>query len=232
LTFEKMYIASREKENRIYSDEQVAQLPSIRSSHIHYGEWQVRKRSSSRLIRYLKNKNKPLSILEVGCGNGWLTGKLAELKNSTVTGTDINTAELNQAERVFSKRANMHFAKGDFKSISINKKFDIVIFAASIQYFPFFDQVIGDALSLLNKTGEIHILDSHFYDAKDLGQARHRSQLYYESIGFGGMAAFYFHHSLESLYAFHYKLLFNPLSIKNRLFSKKDPFPWICISAS
>ena len=69
-----MYLASRKKENRIYSDEQVVQLPFIEPTHIHYHEWQVRKRSALRLIHYLEKKNKPLSILEIGCGNGWLSG--------------------------------------------------------------------------------------------------------------------------------------------------------------
>jgi ubiquinone/menaquinone biosynthesis C-methylase UbiE len=207
-------------------------LPFIETTHIYFNEWQVRNRSASRLIHYLENKNKPLVILEVGCGNGWLSGRLAALKNSTVTGIDINKAELNQARRVFSGMPNLYFAEGDLKSIAFENRFDTVIFAASIQYFPVLDQVIGEALSFLNKTGEIHILDSHFYHFKDLEDAKQRSQLYYRSIGYAEMAAFYFHHSLESLGSFNYKLLFNPFSLKNRVFSKNDPFPWLSISAT
>jgi ubiquinone/menaquinone biosynthesis C-methylase UbiE len=166
----------------------------------------------------------------VGCGNGWFSGKLAALKNSAVTGADINKTELNQAKRVFSNRSNLCFAEGDLESIEFDKKFDAIIFAASIQYFPFFDRVMGKALSLLNRKGEIHILDSHFYHHKDLEGAKQRSQLYYKSIGCNEMAGFYFHHSLESLRDFNYKLLFNPFNILNRAFGKKDPFLWICIS--
>src|ERR1700688_525276 len=100
--FEEIYIASRQSESRVYSDEQVAQLPFVEPSHIHYDEWQSRKRSSDRLKNYLENKNKPLSILEIGCGNGWLSARLVAIKNSTVTAIDINRTELNQARRVFS----------------------------------------------------------------------------------------------------------------------------------
>ncbi len=227
-----MYFASRQKESRIYSDDQVALLPLIEASHIHYDEWQVRKRSASRLFKYLQNKNVPLSILEVGSGNGWLSAKLGELKNSTVTGIDINNVELDQAKKVFSNRANLNFTEGDLESVVFDKKFDAIIFAASIQYFPFFDQVIRKALSLLNQKGEIHILDSRFYHNKDLEQARLRSQFYYSSIGFGEMAKFYFHHSLDSIKSFPFKLLYNPSNIKNRIFSKRDPFPWIRISTT
>ena len=231
-TFEKMYVASRRKESRIYSDDQVVLLPFIESSHVHYHEWQVRKRSASRLFKYLENKNVPLSILEVGCGNGWLSASLAELKNSKVTGIDINKVELDQAKKVFRDRANMNFTEGGLESVFFDKKFDVIIFAASIQYFPFFDQVIGKALSLLNQKGEIHILDSQFYHNKDLEQARLRSQFYYSSIGFGEMAKFYFHHGMNSIKGFRYKLLYNPSNIKNRIFSKRDPFPWIRISTA
>lgn len=228
--FAKMYTASRQKENRIYSDEQVALLPFIEPSHIHYEEWQVRKRSGSRLMDWLEHKNKPLFIQEVGCGNGWLSGKLTSLKNSFITGTDINKTELFQARRVFGKKPNLEFAEGDIRTIASDATFDVIIFAAAIQYFPSFDQIIGAALSHLNPAGEIHILDSHFYQTDELEKAKQRSQLYYQSIGYDEMAKFYFHHSFDSLKAFHYKLLFNPLNFKNKLFARNDPFPWICIS--
>jgi ubiquinone/menaquinone biosynthesis C-methylase UbiE len=230
--FEKLYITSREKENRLYTDGQVEQLPLIEKSHIHYNEWQVRKRSATRLIHYLENKNRPLSILEIGCGNGWLSGRLAAIGNSTITGMDINKTELDQAKRVFIKKTNISFIEGDISGIDFKKKFDAIIFAASIQYFPSFNKIIKDALSLLNEAGEIHILDSHFYKANDIEHARQRTNSYYRSIGYEKMAEFYFHHSVDSLNGFNYKLLFNPSSLKNRLFSKKDPFPWICITVA
>jgi len=228
-TFEQMYVASRKREYRIYSDEQVLQLPSIEPSHIHYQEWQVRKRSVLRLIRYLEKKNKPLSILETGCGNGWLSGWVSVLNHSTVTGMDINKTELNQARRVFGARPNIHFVEGDLRTIEFGKKFDLILFAASVQYFPVFEKIIRQSLNLLNPAGEIHILDSPFYKKEDLEQARRRSQLYYDSIGHGEMAGFYFHHCFDSLNPFSHKFLFDPTRLVNRFFRKKDPFPWVRI---
>jgi ubiquinone/menaquinone biosynthesis C-methylase UbiE len=231
-SFEKIYISSRQKENRIYSDEQVAQLPFIEPSHIHFDEWQVRMRSSARLTRYLEKKMKSRMILEVGCGNGWLSAKLANLDDSTVTGIDINKTEISQARRVFREKPNASFAAADLMNVQFDVKFDIIVFAASIQYFSSFDNIIREALSLLEEDGEIHILDSHFYQAKDLERAREGSQRYYQSIGFDIMAEFYFHHSFDSLKNYKHSLLFNPRKLKNRLFAKQDPFPWIRITAS
>jgi ubiquinone/menaquinone biosynthesis C-methylase UbiE len=231
-SFEEIYMASRQREDRVYSDEQVAKLPFIESTHIHYDEWQARRKSSDRLIKYLENKNKPLSILEIGCGNGWLSARMTVLKDSIVTGMDINKTELNQARRVFSGKANIRFKEGGIKDIPVDRKFDVILFAASIQYFPFFDVVILAALSILEDEGEIHILDSHFYHPNELELAKQRSITYYQSIGFGEMSAFYFHHSLDSLRNFDHKIIFNPYSFKNKIFRKNDPFPWICITAS
>jgi ubiquinone/menaquinone biosynthesis C-methylase UbiE len=112
------------------------------------------------------------------------------------------------------------------------KPFDLIIFAAAIQYFPDLSSTIREATKLLNRGGKIHILDSHFYKREEIEQAGQRSLSHYQSIGCGEMANFYFHHAFESLDAFHHHILFNPLHFKNRLFWRKDPFPWICISTS
>jgi len=52
--FETIYTQLRQKERRIYTDEEVAQLPSISPTHIHFKEWLVRKHSSQKLVTYLK----------------------------------------------------------------------------------------------------------------------------------------------------------------------------------
>jgi ubiquinone/menaquinone biosynthesis C-methylase UbiE len=225
-------MATREKENRLYTDEEVALLPFVQPTHTHAGEWRVRKRSADRLLTYLREKNTPLSILEVGCGNGWLAARLADLKESTVNGIDVNERELNQAKRVFGDKSNIQFLAGEFSSHHFRHSFDVIVFAAVIQYFPSFSQTIGEAITLLNPEGEIHILDSHFYDQDEIKQAGQRSFIHYQSIGFEEMAKYYFHHTLESLDTFHYKILYNPRHFKNMFFPRKDPFPWICITAS
>ncbi|HSZ35392.1 MAG TPA: class I SAM-dependent methyltransferase [Puia sp.] len=229
--FEKIYLNTRQKESRLYSDMQVASLPSIDPSHLHSKEWAVRKRSSLRLLKYLDKKKKPLIILEVGCGNGWLCGMMSSLQNTRVTGSDVNNSELDQAKRVFFNRTNLEFESGDFRNMDLNRKFDVIIFAASIQYFPIFDSTVNKALTFLNRDGEIHILDSRFYDPDELEQARQRSYEYYDSLGNGEMAKHYFHHELISLNRFKHRFLFSPYKFISKIIFKKDPFPWIRITS-
>ncbi len=167
--FEDLYIDVRRQEKRVYSDCELMFLPDVDPSHIHYKEWQTRKHSSQRLINYLSKKNKPLNILEIGCGNGWLSSKLSSILNSNVIGLDINRCEIRQAERVF-KKDNLEFVcRQSFgPELFEGVKFDIILFAAAIQYFPSVKSTLQNAFKCLAANGEIHIMDTPFYNPDDL----------------------------------------------------------------
>ncbi|MFI5187887.1 MAG: class I SAM-dependent methyltransferase [Chitinophagales bacterium] len=228
--FEEQYISVRQKENRLYTDEQVKWLPEIEPSHLHHKEWQIRSNSCNKLVQYLSNKKRELNILEVGCGNGWLCSQLSKIPGSNVAGIDVNKTELDQAKRVFDPIENLEFFNCEIVDESIaDEKFDAILFAASIQYFPSITETLTMALQLLNPDGEIHILDTFFYKSSELEMARKRSAEYYESIGFPDMSNHYFHHCIDELKPYHYKLFHNPDLIINRLMKNKNPFHWICI---
>ena len=227
--FEERYLNARRKENRIYRDEEVMSLPDIWESHPHYKEWMIRKKSCQRLTHYLKARSRRLDILEIGCGNGWLSNHLSRISNCHVIGSDINLTELQQAVRVFTRKSKLKFIYGDIRSGMLNElKFDMIVFAASIQYFPSLTEIINVSLPRLKSEGEIHILDSPLYKASQLTAAKERSRVYYASLGMPEMARFYFHHPVSALSAFQHKVLSNPYSIRNRLFGK-NPFPWIVV---
>jgi ubiquinone/menaquinone biosynthesis C-methylase UbiE len=216
--FEKLYIRLRDKEGRIYSDEELKNLPDIAETHAHFTEWQMRKTSSQKLIQYLTKKYKPLDILEIGCGNGWLSHRLSLIPRSEVIGTDINFVEIQQAERVFQHVPNLQFMYVQVEpGLFPEKNFDVIVFAASIQYFPSISETIKKLLPLLKPDGEIHIIDSNFYSSANVKEAKHRSRLYYEAAGFPAMADYYFHHSLEELQGLDYSILYNPNHLFNRM---------------
>ena len=230
--FQDLYISLRNSEKRIYTDDEVSRLPEVNEENQYSEEWKIRKDSSNRLINHLTKKNRPLSILEVGCGNGWLSHRLSTIENAIVTGVDINLVELEQASRVFANRTNLSFVYGDIsRGLLADQKFDVIIFAASIQYFQSFRGVINIASEHLIDEGEIHILDSHFYASKNLEAARERSEAYFKKMGFENMSKLYFHHSQEELNAFNYEILYDPTAVLNKFLSRKNPFSWICIKS-
>jgi protein-L-isoaspartate O-methyltransferase len=162
----------------MYNDDEVRMLPDIDPLHLHYKEWLIRKKSSTRLYNYLLAKNKPLDIFEAGCGNGWLSHRLSAIPGSTITASDLNLAELQQAARVFSDIANIKFVFGDSRTTMVgNNRYDVIIFAASIQYFSSLPDILNIALSQLTEGGEIHIVDSHFYTAAAMAVAKSRRQI-------------------------------------------------------
>lgn len=227
--FEEAYIRLRRSENRIFSDTEVLQLPYVPEQHPHYKEWKIRKQSANKLFRYIKSINKPLTILEVGCGNGWLSAYLAQISQITVTGIDINQQELNQAKKLFADKRNLRFINGSIKDIEHGNKFDVILFASSIQYFSSLQSIITQGIQLLNSNGEIHIIDTLFYQSAEVEKAKERSYLYFQSSGHNEMNRFYYHHKLEDLAPFNISILKNPLSIVNKLSITKNPFYWIRI---
>ncbi len=228
--FKKVYTRLRQKEGRMYSDEEVASLPFINSNHQHYKEWVIRKNSCKALVNYIKQKGIFLNILEVGCGNGWLAAQLATAVDAEVTGLDINSKELKQAKRVFIKIPGLNFIQGGLESDHlIDKKFDLIVFAASIQYFQSLKQVIEIAIEHLTLMGEIHIMDSPFYQQDELSAARQRTKAYYNDLGFAEMVDHYHHHTISELDGFQYKIVQHPGSWKNKFAIKKKPFYWVMI---
>jgi SAM-dependent methyltransferase len=226
---EEMYIAIREKEGRTYNDKQVAQLPDIDTKHYYYKEWKKRQRSSQRLIAYLQAMQRPLTILEIGCGNGWLANKLAKIPHAKVTGLDTNRFEIEQARRVFNKPNLQFIHKGFNKDTFDGKvKFDVIIFAASLQYFSSVRNVMADAFALLKPDGKVHVLDTPLYHNDQVEASALRCQKYYIDMGFPEMAGHYFHHTLNKLHGFKHRILFDPRGFWNRLV-KKDVFYWIML---
>ena len=227
---EEQYSGSRSRENRLYTDEEVALLPDIAEDHPHHQEWLVRQVSCRRLIRYLTFKKQEVSILEIGCGNGWLSSQLAMVPGSRVVGLDLNLTGLQQAARVFDYQPNLKFMYGDFRSgILQGLSFDIIVFAASIQYFPSLRSILGAALQQLTRNGEIHILDTRFFRLEELEPARKLTASYYASLGFPEMAKHIFHPCVRELSAFNHHYLYNPRSFRNRIFRKREGWPWVCI---
>jgi ubiquinone/menaquinone biosynthesis C-methylase UbiE len=147
-----------------YTDREVAMLPNLNKTHPRYPEWAGRITSCKRLIRYLATSKKAAHILEIGCGNGWLSHQLSSVPGSRVVGLDPNLNELRQAARVFRHQSNLKFIYGDFYSdVLQDLSFDVIVMAASVHHFPSPTLVIKDVLPHLRTRGELHLIDSCLY---------------------------------------------------------------------
>jgi SAM-dependent methyltransferase len=229
-----LYLQVREKEGRLYPDEIVARLPEVPKDHPLRREWQARRASLDRLTGYVAGLSRACRILELGCGNGWLSGHLSALKGTQVLGLDRHSPELTQAARLFNS-GNLAFLAADiFEPPFQDAAFDLIVIASAIQYFDDLPALVRHLLDLLRLRGELHILDSPLYEENDLQAARERTQAYYAELGFPEMATRYFHHTHAELRPFAPRWHYRPETVAAR-FSRSlgkidSPFPWISIA--
>jgi ubiquinone/menaquinone biosynthesis C-methylase UbiE len=234
-SFETEYIGVRKKENRVYTDEILQNLPSLPDNHLLKEEWLARNASLKKIAAYLKRKNQ-IKILELGCGNGWLSANLAKHLNAEVCGLDINETELLQGAGVFRDLKNLSLIYSDIFTVDFRTlQFDVILIASSIQYFPDLHSLLNKLLQILAPAGEILILDTPFYNSQyEVDAARKRSHEYFQSLASPDMKTKYFHHTLQGLKHFNHNILYNPSAlftrIKRKLLNKKLPmFPIIQI---
>lgn len=227
--FEKEYTGIREKEGRMYDDEVVRNLPDVPRSHPLYNEWKVRSYSANHLVSYLRS-NKCNSIVEIGCGNGWLVNYIQRALQIPACGIDIEKEELHQAVRV-SHGASVFTYADIFSKALDGLQADVVLLASCIQYFP----DVKSLIRRLRKIGTVHILDSPIYDNGTAGDAKVRSAAYFKSMGSPGMEKFYYHHELREFVEFAPEYVYNPSDVYWRIiraFMAFSPFLWIKIDKS
>lgn len=242
---ERLYLEVRRREGRLLPDEIVRNLPFVSRASPYAREWRWRKRSFARFLSFCKNlptlrggpSGMTKKILDLGCGNGWMANRLAENPDWEIWAMDINEDELAQGARLFG-RENLRFVYADFPPINRwaegkimpdFQKFDIIILAASVQYFPDLKELVFSLKKQLKPDGKIHILDSPFYK-NELEQkaARQRTLAYYTKIGVPEMAAFYNHHLWSDVEKLGGENMNDRLSVR---FLQKikwlAPFPWV-----
>lgn len=228
--FEQHYIGVRSKEGRILSTEEIRKLPYPDASDKNYSEWQLRQKSIRRLAEYINTKQKTLRILDIGCGNGFMTNLLAGQEHRAV-GVDVNLTELKQAAQAFPNTRITWYYIDLLNEALPEDPFDIITFGASFQYFKDPVQILSVCKKLLAPGGEIHIVDSPFYAHEEKARAQQNSRNYFQSLQAEGMTEHYHHHSYDALKAFSIEWKYRPGSFLRRLLRITDsPFPWIKIS--
>ncbi len=211
------------------------QLPILPPTHPHHKEWKLRRWNTQRLLDRLAQEQ-PQRILDLGCGNGWLTHQLAARSKAEVLGVDVNAHELEQAARLFHND-RCRFAYGDiFQDHWPSAYFNVIVLDSCLQYFPDLNQLIRRLQQLLRPSGRIHILDSPLYRDPNVAAARHRSRAYYQEQGVGAMTQHYFHHTWDAFEAYQPEVLYHPESwstkLTRRLLGRGTPFPWLMIKAT
>jgi len=232
-SFVDAYLRAREREGRILPDDVVRRLPHLPEGDDRRAEWKLRADSSDRLIGHLARIHRPLIVHDLGCGNGWLTARLAALDNATVVGFDVNDEELAQARRVFAGRPRLTFVLAE---AAVHGVADVVVLASVLQYIANPSALLRELSAALAPEGAIHVLDTPLYDQADIAAARERTRQHFRSIGVPEMIVRYHHHGWSVLAGLDYAVLYDPAALRHRLARRvlhkpRSPFPWVRITS-
>lgn len=169
------YALHRAKEGRAHSLDELKQLPYLRSGPL-ARQWAVRARTYEAFLKYIvKPAGRPLSILDLGAGNGWLSYRLAQMRHEAVA-LDIRDDDidgLGAAARLLAD-APMPFecVHATFDDIPFAAgRFDVTVFNASLHYARDLKHVLAEAARVTRPGGTLAILDSPFYGLTADGEA-------------------------------------------------------------
>lgn len=156
----------RARHLRLFADEAARALPHVSPTHPHARHWHARADSLARLMAYLARQQRALTVLDVGCGLGWLGHHLAALPRVHVCGLDLNRRELTQAARVFAAdQARLRFVYAEVFSAALPRRhFTTIVLADVLTYFPDTPALLRRLAELLAVSGEIHLLDTPLAD--------------------------------------------------------------------
>ena len=190
--------ARREREGRRLPDAVVASLPDVPASHPLSHEWRQRADLRARLVAYLRALPGPMTVVDVGCGNGWLANRIAGIDATRVVGVDAIPEEVDQARRVFGGHPRLEFVQAEVVDGHLPAdRPDVVVLASVIQYLP--DPAgrrLGARVAALGRRGPRPRQPAH--RPAELAAARERTREHYGEVGAPEMARAYHHHCWET----------------------------------
>jgi ubiquinone/menaquinone biosynthesis C-methylase UbiE/uncharacterized protein YbaR (Trm112 family) len=138
-------------------------------------DWRIRAASyrafSKQVLGVMGAQNaQPLTILDLGAGNCWLSYRMARLGHM-VGAVDLTTNE-------FDGLACHRFYDADFTPIEaefdhlpiLDRSIDLIVFNASLHYSENYEATLSESLRALKQGGRLVIIDSPIYHRPDSGR--------------------------------------------------------------
>ncbi|EIT87354.1 biotin biosynthesis protein BioC [Fictibacillus macauensis ZFHKF-1] len=115
----------------------------------------VQKQMADHLLAQLTCHSFPknVSILEIGCGTGFLTEKLcAAFPHAGIVAVDLAPGMIQQAKTRFL-HSGVTFQCGDIERMNFSTSFDIIVSNATFQWFNHVDQTLQMLMNAVKPTG-------------------------------------------------------------------------------
>ena len=149
-------------------------------------QWEIRSRSFRKLESdvlpvFERRAGRPLRILDLGAGTGWLAWRL-QMRGHKAIAVDIFTDELDGlgAARNFPERPSTVAAEFDSLPFA-DGSIDIAIFNSSLHYSADYRRTLREAQRVLGPSGAVVIVDSPVYAHAEHGETMRRErQVFFE----------------------------------------------------
>jgi SAM-dependent methyltransferase len=145
------------------------------------GDWRIRARSYRTLIWHViapleRVLERPLTVLDLGAGNGWLSAQLAGRRTRALA-VDLltNTTDGLGAQPNYEHRFTP--IQAEFTRLPLDHaQADAVIFNASLHYAEGYEEVLREARRVAAPWGRIVVMDSPVYQDRASGEAMVRQR--------------------------------------------------------
>jgi SAM-dependent methyltransferase len=159
-TFVSEYARIRAAEGHGFATvEELRALPRVDRNHRHAAIWRIRRRSYGVLVdRVLTQFDKPLRILDLGAGCGWLTYRLSSLGHDVIA-VDINSDSEDGLGA--AGRLGCRSILADFDRLPLSERHaDLAIFNGSFHYSTDYRRTLREAFRVAPL---VVIMDSPIY---------------------------------------------------------------------
>lgn len=185
------YARQRATEGRAHRGAELASLPYLTAGPL-ARQWQVRARTFDAFLEQVVRPmaDRPLRILDLGAGNGWLCHRLT-LEGHCCTAIDIRDDEVDGlgAAAGLIRIAPFERIVAPFERLPLpDRSADLAVFNASLHYATELAPVLAEATRTLAPGGFIAILDSPFYAREADGEAMVRHKHASANAAFGARA--------------------------------------------
>jgi SAM-dependent methyltransferase len=145
-------------------------LPHVDQDDPQRNIWRIRERSFKRLLTLIGN-GRPLKILDVGAGNGWLANQLAR-RGHTVAALDLADDSRDGLGARVHYVTSFETHQAEFDRMPFGEaQFDVVIFNAALHYAYTLLVTLREARRVMRSDGSIIVMDSPFYSGPSSGAA-------------------------------------------------------------
>ncbi len=136
--------------------------------------WRIRAAGFRALIRRVvrpleAERGRPLAILDLGAGNGWLSHRLAQ-RGHRVAAVDLSDDPRDGLGAYVHYGTAFTPVQADFDHLPFAEaEADLVVFNASLHYSPDCGATLAEALRVLRGGGRLVVMDTPFYRSAESG---------------------------------------------------------------